>query len=183
MRSIALPDSRPWTTQASAATAPRSSTKRAASTRVPISSSTMSATFPATSPIRFTARDLVVPGASLVHNRDWQVQAGRVVADVFRLTHVAGDEHVVREVTALAQVVTEDQRCLELVGWDAKKALHLGRVQVHCEDAISPVASAPEGFCGDSVRVRGAGVMSRCRLPPEGAHVGFALTTIVEEVP
>src|SRR5262250_1791328 len=49
-----------------------------------------------------SARDFLVPKASLVHNRDWQVQAGRVVADIFRFTHVAGDEHVVREVTALA---------------------------------------------------------------------------------
>src|SRR4029453_4863974 len=54
----------------------------------------------------YSARDLVVPGASLVHNRDWRIQGGRVWGAVFRLTHVAGDEHVVRQVTALAQVVT-----------------------------------------------------------------------------
>src|SRR5258706_795419 len=59
MRSTALPDSTACTTHASTATAPRSSTKRAASTSVPplaTSSSTISATFPLTSPMRFTAR-------------------------------------------------------------------------------------------------------------------------------
>src|SRR4029453_6256531 len=55
MRSMARPDSPACTTQASTAAAPRSSTKRAASTRVPplaTSSSTTRATLPSTSPMR-----------------------------------------------------------------------------------------------------------------------------------
>src|SRR5262249_59858801 len=35
----------------------------------------------------YSARDLIVPGAALVHNRDWQVPARRVVADMLCPTH------------------------------------------------------------------------------------------------
>src|SRR5262249_48864538 len=84
------------------------------------------------------ARDFIVSGAPLVPDRDGQIQAGRVVTDVFGLAHVASNEHVLREVATLSEVITEDWGGLELVSRDAKEALYLRRVQVHGEDAVGP---------------------------------------------
>ena len=69
---------------------------------------------------------LVVPVAPFVHDRDRQVQAVRVLAHLLRLAHVAGDEPVICEVTALTQVVAQDRGGLELVGRDTEEALHPG---------------------------------------------------------
>lgn len=78
---------------------------------------------------------LAVVIAAFVDDRHWQAELAREAACVFGFANVTCDDHGVAEV-AFGEVVTELVACGELIHWDAKEALDLRGMEVHCEHAV-----------------------------------------------